>query len=246
MSPTIEVGAPAEELPLVRSGLLPPRYAQQMQDELFARLEPLLVPNVAILDVGAGRHPTLAPADRPVGCHYAGLDIARSELAAAGADAYDDAIVGDVTVPLKRDGKFDVIVSWQVLEHVSPLAIALENLRVALRPGGTLLAQLTSSYAAFAVLARVMPHRARVWAATRLLGHRPEEKFPTRYDRSSYKALVRMLDAWSDVAIVPFYRGATYFKFSRPLLRAYIAYESAIERRHLRNLATHYLIVAKR
>jgi hypothetical protein len=45
---------------------------------------------------------------------------------------------------------------------------------------------------------------------------------------------------------VPFYRGATYFKFSRPLMRAYLAYESTIERRRAANLATHYLVVAKR
>jgi hypothetical protein len=48
------------------------------------------------------------------------------------------------------------------------------------------------------------------------------------------------------VEIVPFYRGAPYFRFSRPLQRAYLAYESAIERHDRRNLATHYLVVAKR
>ena len=87
VSPTIEVGAPAEELPLVESGLLPDRYARQMQDEFFARARPLLVPDVAILDVGAGRYPTIAPADRPPGCRYVGLDIEADEIDAAGADA---------------------------------------------------------------------------------------------------------------------------------------------------------------
>jgi SAM-dependent methyltransferase len=246
MSPTIEVGAPAQELPLVESGRLPNRYARSMQDEFYARARPFLVPDVAILDVGAGRYPTIAASDRPPGCRYVGLDIEAEEIEAAGPAAYDESIVGDITVPLSRDEDFDLILSWQVLEHVSPLDQALENLRRSLRPGGTMLAQLTGSNAAFAQLGRLMPHALRLRIATRLLGHREEEKFPTRYDRSSHKALARMLGGWSNVEIVPFYRGAPYFGFWRPLQRAYLAYESAIERRRARNLATHYLVIATR
>jgi SAM-dependent methyltransferase len=246
MSPTIEPGAPAEELPLVESGLLPDRYARQMQDEFFERARPLLVNGVAVLDVGAGRYPTIAPADRPDGCRYVGLDIEPEELEAAGPDSYDESIVADITTPLGRDEEFDLVLSWQVLEHVTPLADAIENLRRSLRPGGTLLAQLTGSNAAFAAVGRLLPQRAKLWMTTRLLGHREEEKFPTRYDRSSHRALARMLEPWSRFEIVPFYRGATYFRFSRPLTRAYLAYESAIERRRARNLATHYLVVAQR
>ena len=85
----------------------------------------------------------------------------------------------------------------------------------------------------------------KLWVATRVLGHREEEKFPTRYDRSSHRALAGLLEPWSEFSIVPFYRGAVYFKFSRPLMRAYLAYESALERREAKNLATHYLIVGE-
>jgi SAM-dependent methyltransferase len=246
MSPTIEAGAPAQELPLVRAGKLPQRYAEPMQEELLRRIKPLLVPDVAILDVGAGRYPTIAPADRPSGTRYVGLDIERDELDAAAPNAYDEDVVGDITQPLGRDGEFDLIVSWQVLEHVSPIAAALENLRAALRPGGTLLAQLTGSNAAFALGGRLLPPKARVWLATHVLGHQEEEKFETRYDKSSYRALERLLGGWSKVEIVPFYRGAIYFGFWRPVQRAYLAYESAIERRGAKNLATHYLVVATR
>jgi SAM-dependent methyltransferase len=246
MSPTIEAGAPAEELPLVESGVLPERYAGQMQEVFFDRARPLLVPDVAVLDVGAGRYPTIAPADRPPGCRYVGLDIEAKEIEAAGPHAYDESVVGDITVPLNRDEEFDLVLSWQVLEHVSPLADAFENLRRSLRPGGALIAQLTGSNAAFAVFGRMIPHRAKLWIATRVLGHREEEKFPIRYDRSSRRALERLLEPWSTADIVSFYRGAPYFKFSRPLMRAYLAYESTLERRGASNLATHYLVVAER
>ena len=236
-------------LPPMVAGVDPRIPESESNPELDQRpigVKPLLVPDVAILDVGAGRYPTLAAADRPSGCRYVGLDIESTELDAAAPGAYDEGVVADITKPLGRDGEFDLIVSWQVLEHVSPLKDALENLRAALRPGGTLLAQLTGSNAAFALGGRLVPPKARVWLATHVLGHQEEEKFPTRYDRSSHRTLERMLSDWSAVEIVPFYRGAPYFAFWRPAQRAYLAYESAIERRERANLATHYLVIAQR
>jgi len=80
----------------------------------------------------------------------------------------------------------------------------------------------------------------------RLLGHHEEEKFPTAYDRCTATQLERLLSDWHEVQIVPFYRGATYFNMSRTLQRAYLAYENQLERRGVRNLATHYLIIASR
>jgi SAM-dependent methyltransferase len=244
MSPTIR-DEPPVELEDVRAGRLPERYGYQMQSVLLERLEPLLVPGVAILDVGAGRSPTIAREQRPAGCRYVGLDISAQELDQAEPRAYDEKIVQDVGRPLIVERPFDIVISWQVLEHVHELDRAFENLRLALRPGGTLLAQLSGSYAAFALLARVMPHRLRVWAMTRFLGHPEELKFPTHYDRCYSRALRAMLSSWSSVEIVSFYRGAGYFGAFRPLQVAYLAYEAAIERRALENLATHYLVVAR-
>ena len=245
MTPTLRE-APAVELPAVEAGRLPARYGRQMQSELLDRLRPLLVPGVAILDVGGGRAPAVAPVDRPADSRYTGLDVARAELEAAGPGAYDEILVHDVAEPLGRDGEFDVVVSWQVLEHVRPLDVALENLRRVLRPGGTLLAHLSGSFAVFALASRVLPHLLRARAMARLLGHREEEKFPTRYDRCYHRALARMLEPWDSASVLPFYRGATYLCFSRPLQRAYLAYESFAERRGMLDLATHYLVVARR
>lgn len=175
-----------------------------------------------------------------------GLDVSADELQHAEPLAYDDTIVHDVTEPLHVERPFDIALSWQVLEHVRPLDCAFENLRHALRPGGTLLTQLSGSYAAFSVLARIMPHALRVQAMRRFLGHPEELKFPTQYDRCYSRALKRMLSPWSSFEITAFYRGAPYFAAFRSLQRAYLVYESAVERRGLADLATHYLIVARR
>lgn len=245
MSPTID-RSPPEELEDVRAGRLPDRYGYRMQDVFLGRLRPLLRQGITILDVGAGRSPTLAPADRPAGCRYLGLDISREELDAAGADAYHGTYVHDIAEPLTEPREVDLIISWQVLEHVSSLALALSNLRALLRPGGTLLAQTSGSFAAFAVAARMMPHSLRVKAMKRLLGHCPEEKFPTRYDHCTARALTELLSEWESSEIVPFFRGATYFSMWRPLQRLYLRYEDFICSHRWNNLATHYLIVARK
>lgn len=246
MSPTIERDIPADELDHVRAGRLPARYDHPMQAVFLDRVDRLMRPGVRILDIGSGRAPTIPPADRPEGCRYVGTDIDPAELEAAPEGSYDLAVGADATQALPIDEQFDVILSWQVLEHVDSMADALGAFHDALVPGGTVIAQLSGSRAIFALLARALPHRVRVLAMTRLLGHVEEEKFPTRYDACTDKALRGLLQGWSNVEIVPFYRGGSYFLFSHRLLRGYLAYENLVARRDMRGLATHYLVVATR
>jgi SAM-dependent methyltransferase len=246
MSPTILPDQLPVEHADVVAGRLPARYGFRLQDVFMEHLTPLLRDDIAILDIGAGRAPTLPPDGRPAGCRYVGLDISAEELAAAPAGAYDEVIAADITAPFELSAPVDLAISWQVLEHVKPIDRAFENLHAALRPGGTLLAVLSGGRAAFAVLARVMPHAVRSQIMVRLLGHAADEKFPTAYDRCTASALEGLLARWGAVQVVPFYRGATYFNMSRTLQRAYLVYENELERRDARDLATHYLVVATR
>jgi SAM-dependent methyltransferase len=244
MSPMID-DAPPEELADVQAGRLPARYAYRMQDIFIERLRPLLVPGVRILDVGSGRSPTLSPADRPDGCRYIGLDISGDELDAAGPDAYDEAYAHDIGEPLREVRDVDVIISWQVLEHVSSMPAALANLRAVLAPGGTMLAQFSGTFAAFALASRVMPHRLRVWAMARYLGHAEELKFPTHFDHCYARALTKLTSGWASSELIPFYRGAPYFSMARPLQRVYLGYEDFIAVHGVESLATHYLLIAR-
>jgi hypothetical protein len=141
-------------------------------------------------------------------------------------------------------GSFDLVLTWQALEHVGSMELALENIRAYLRPGGSMVAQISGAFAAFALLARVIPRAVASRAMRRLLDMDPETKFPTRYDGCHPSALEALLSRWTEHRIVPRYKGGAYFRFSRALERTYLAYENWIARSGHRTLATHYVIWA--
>lgn len=227
---------------------LPPRYSQPYRATFDQRVQSALRPDLAILDVGAGRQPTVPVADRPPGCTYVGLDVSESELGRAGVGAYDDVVVRDV---LEREtsleGRFDLILSWQVLEHVTDLDSAMQNLHSYLRPGGRLIAQFSGGRSAFAIANKALPDRARMWVLTRLVGKDPGRVFPAYYDQCWDSAVRRIMQPWSEHEVVPLYVGAMpYFKFSRLARTAYLAYEEWTYRTDRRNLAAYYVVDAVR
>jgi SAM-dependent methyltransferase len=201
---------------------------------------------MAVLDAGAGRAPSIPPDRRPRGWRYAGLDLSLAELQQAPGGSYDEIWQGDL-----RDRqpelaeRFDLVLSWQVLEHVKPLEAAFENLRAYLRPGGTLVAQFSGAFSIFGLINRAIPAQAGVWAMERLLNRDPETVFPAHYDRCWHGAIERMLKPWSGARIEPRYLAAGYFSFSTPAEWAYLQYENWAARGH-KNLATHYLVVARK
>jgi SAM-dependent methyltransferase len=246
MAPVMDTLKPSADAARVASRReLPERYNEVWRGEFDAAVEDFLVPDVSVLDIGAGRTPAIAPQDRPSGCHYVGLDISESELDLAGKGAYDEVIVADIAVssPSKWDA-FDVAVSWQALEHVTPLEQAFANIHGYLRPGGALVAQVSGRYSLFAVANRLLPERIGARALRSLLNRDPETVFPAYYDHCYASALAGALADWSSVRIVPRFRGAVYLEFSGWLERLYLRYEDwAVRSRHA-NLATHYLVVA--
>ena len=227
-------------------GDLPERYQRPSDHEFRARVAGALSSGARILDVGAGRHPTVAVADRPPGCHYVGLDVSRAELDQAPPGSYQDTVVADVTQRVPAlDGRFDLALSFQVLEHVKPLDVALENLRAVLRPGGRLIAQMSGSFALFALAGRVVPMRLRSRVLVGL-GRHPEHIFPVHFHKCWYGALEKILEPWQGAEVVPVHAGADYFRFSRHVQAAYVGYEEWAFRGDHGNLASYYVVDAVR
>ena len=228
-------------------GELPPRYAKAFRAHFDACVRSSLREGVEILDVGAGRRPTVPVPDRPPRTRYVALDPAGAELELAPEGVYDEMIVADVVDRLPAlEERFDLIVSWNVLEHVPSLEAALANLRSYLRPGGALVAQFASSLAAHALISRVIPGALAARAMERLLDRPRDTVFDAHYDDCRYSALDRLLAPFDTYAITPLYRDASYFRFSRVALGLYVGFEEWAHRRQHRDLASHYLICAQR
>ena len=227
---------------------LPSRYgAASWWAPFWEAVEPRLHGSVDVLDVGSGKRPTIEPKARPSGCTYTGLDLSRKEMLLAPAGSYDEMVAGDIThYNGELESRFDLAVSWQLLEHVKPLQSALENIRQYLRPGGRFVGQLSATFAPYGLANRAVPHQVSTRIMKRLLARDPATVFPAYYDRCWYSALVKITETWSKVEILPRYVGATYLSFSPPLQRAYLVYENWTISHDHRNLATHYLIVADR
>jgi SAM-dependent methyltransferase len=191
--------------------------------------------------------PAIPPDRRPPGCHYVGLDLSRTELEIAEAGAYDETIVADVCdYQPSLEGTFDLIVSWQVLEHVSDLRLALENARRYLRPGGVLVAQFSGRYALFALANRMLPHCLTRLALKLLLSRDPDTVFPAYYDGCYYDAILGMTRAWSRVRVISRFLGAQYLAFIPPVVSIYLRFEESIIRGRHRNLASYYLLISVR
>lgn len=228
-------------------GTLPPRYRDGLAAHFEARISPHVQPGTAVLDVGAGCGPTLADPAALGLAEYVGLDVSRAELAAAPAGAYSSTVVSDIADrSTALECRFDVILSWQVFEHVRDMQAAADNCRAYLRPGGRLFAVLSGKLSAIGILNTLLPHRAAVVVNQWLVGRDPASIFPAYYDRCTSRGLQRTFGVWRELVIEPRYIGAGYFKFAAPVLRSYLAIENRVARADCRNLATHYLLEARR
>jgi SAM-dependent methyltransferase len=230
------------------AGDLPLHYRRRLEHDFDRRVASALRPGIRILDVGSGRRPSLAPALRPPGCEYVGLDVSGSELGVAAPGSYDEGVVADIAgVPRPElAGRFDLVISFQVLEHVRPLRRALENMRSYLAPGGRMVVQMSGTFTPFSLAGKVVPHGVKVRLLERFLDREPAEIFPAHYDHCWASALERMTGDWERVEVVPLHRGAAYLHFSKPLRAGYLVYERWLARHDIDNFAAYFVVDAIR
>ena len=121
---------------------------------------------IRVLEAGCGSAAHLDLGDRMV---ITGLDISRRQLERHPRLAVR--IEGDLqTYPLPREA-FDLVVCWDVLEHLPRPRAAVENLAGAVAPGGYLVLKVPNALAPKSLLTRLTPYRFHVWFYRRVLGH---------------------------------------------------------------------------
>lgn len=227
-------------------GTLPERYAvysKRWRSDFKDLAAPALRPGASVLDVGAGRRPVFSAEELPPGVSYVGLDVVSSELDAAPPGSYGEKIASDVTQRVAAlEGRFDLIVSWQVLEHVRSVPDALDNFHAYLKPGGLAVISLSGRFSMFGLLNMMIPRRVGVGIVARVMRRDPATVFPALYDRCYRSALEQHTEHWSSVRILGMWAGAPYFRSVRPVQAAYVLYEEWAAASAHDNLATHYFM----
>jgi SAM-dependent methyltransferase len=121
--------------------------------------------DVAVLEAGCGSasffrfEPT---------AHLVGIDISEKQLSRN--TSLGETICGDIQHYEFQPSTFDIIVCWNVLEHLSQPELALERFAVALKEDGMIVLGLPNVLSLKGLLTKCLPHRLHVLAHRHLFG----------------------------------------------------------------------------
>jgi len=125
------------------------------------------LPEPRVMDAGCGGAMRVRlPGDAVLN----GIDI--SPESAARNTTLANILIGDVqSYPLPR-GAFDIVICWELLEHVQDPIAALDNLIAATRPGGTIVLAFPNPASLKGIVTRLSPHGLHVWLLRRFWGQK--------------------------------------------------------------------------
>jgi len=153
-----------------------------LQDFLDAHLATLTGP--LVMDAGCGGAMRVK---LPAGAVLNGIDI--SPQSAARNTTLTDILIGDVqTYPLPRRA-FDIVICWELLEHVPDPLAALSNLIAATKPGGYIVLAFPNRTSLKGLVTRLSPHGLHVWLLRQFWGQKNAGRpgfapFPTYMPRA--------------------------------------------------------------
>lgn len=143
-----------------------------------------------ILEAGCGSSSHLSfPGD----AHVVGIDVSPTQLARN--TCINEAICGDIQTHTFDSERFDVIVCWDVLEHLPRPTQALANFASALKPGGLLVVGLPNLFSLKGLVAKFTPLRFHIWVFRTLFRSASWSAFRTlagRDDHGPFKTYLRL------------------------------------------------------
>jgi ubiquinone/menaquinone biosynthesis C-methylase UbiE len=149
----------------------------------------------ALLDTGCGRR-------RPFGLLADAVVGIDSDLDALQRNrSLTEAIHADFTQVELGNEAYDVVICWNVLEHVHEPATLLERLTRALKPGGLVILAFSNVASARGLVTRVTPTFAHRAALRYILGGRQSDPYPTKLGGSHHPA--RVLDDARRNSLIP-------------------------------------------
>ena len=138
-------------------------------------------PDARVLEAGCGARAHLT---YPASARVAGIDISPVQLRRHEGRAR--LAQGDVTALPVATGAMDLVVCWDVLEHLPEPQAALSELARVLRPGGVAVLALPNILSLKGLVTRFTPWWFHVWVYRRVLGDASvgtdaSDQFPTAF-----------------------------------------------------------------
>lgn len=130
------------------------------------RLNQLIInKKLTVLEAGCGSvsHISLGNVEKIVG-----IDISEKQLERN--KQLDEKILGDIQTHDLGKQVFDIIISWDVLEHVEHPGKAIENFFQAIKPNGLIILAAPNFYSLKGFVTRLSPHLLHVWFYRYLIG----------------------------------------------------------------------------
>jgi SAM-dependent methyltransferase len=110
------------------------------------------IPHPEILEAGCGSGSNVK---LPAGCRITGIDISREELDKN--SIVTEKIVGDLQTYELPPDHYELIICWDVLEHLDKPELAMMRMTSALKPGGLLLLAFPNVHSVKALVAKATP-----------------------------------------------------------------------------------------
>ena len=149
---------------------------------------------ITVLDAGCGARSLFRYAR---GARRVGIDISPEQLARN--DALAEKIVGDIQTHRFDAERFDLIVCWDVLEHLPRPQEAVRNLVMALKPGGLMLLVSPNVLSLRGLVTKLTPRWAHVWYYRHVIGN-PRAGTPGSPPFDSFHRLAMSLPALESLA----------------------------------------------
>lgn len=174
-----------------------------------------------ILEAGCGKSWPLKLAGVDYRLTGIDLDAVALRLRVKGVGDLHEAIVGDLCAPgAIPAGRFDVVYSSFVLEHIEAAEQAFKAMVDGLRPGGLLILRIPDRYSVFGWTTRVTPHFVHVAYYRHVLRHRNAGKpghapYPTVHSRVVCRQGIQDLVERCGCKVIHEYAHAYYWREGR-------------------------------
>jgi SAM-dependent methyltransferase len=120
---------------------------------------------IRLLEAGCG---SMSWYDFGPNAHRSGIDLSMKQLDRN--EFLDERMVGNICDHPLRRGYYDIVICWDVLEHLEDPRAALDNLFSACRPGGMIMLGFPNLLSLKGCVTKFTPHAFHVWFYRHVFG----------------------------------------------------------------------------